>query len=76
MKFIYPPATQNCRQAWSRVLFVLIAYMEDEIDEKARHLNIGSTDEDGMTSTEVWAANREGLWNALGFLESRPELTV
>jgi len=52
-KFIYPPATQNCRQAWSRVLFAPIAYMEDEIDEKARHLNIGSTDEDGMTSTEV-----------------------
>jgi hypothetical protein len=34
-------------------LFAPIAYMEDEIDEKARHLNIGSTDEDGMTSTEV-----------------------
>jgi len=28
-----------------------------------------------VTSTEVWAANRDGLWNALDSLETRSELT-
>jgi hypothetical protein len=54
-------------------LFALIAYTEDE---RARHLISGTTVEDCVTSTEVWAANREGLWNALDSLESRSELTV
>ncbi|KAI0271229.1 hypothetical protein BGY98DRAFT_201365 [Russula aff. rugulosa BPL654] len=53
-------------------LFALIAYTEDE---KARHLISGTTVEDCVTSTEVWANNREGLWKALDSLESKPELT-
>jgi hypothetical protein len=57
----------------TRGLFALIAYTEDE---RARHLISGTTVEECVTSTEVWANNRESLWNALDSLETRPELTV
>lgn len=53
-------------------LFALTAYTEDE---RARHLISGTTVEECVTSTEVWAANREGLWQTLDSLESKPELT-
>ena len=54
-------------------LFALIAYTEDE---RARHLINGTSVEECVTSTEHWVSNRDGLWNALDSLESKPELTV